>query len=71
MKGRKKDAPGTLYKSTTESMLFFNREQIFIVRKVLEKINSYDYWILKTEDSVIIDKRFLRLELFALKNQFI
>ena len=52
-------------------MPFFNREQIFIVRKVLEKINSYDYWILKTEDSVIIDKRFLRLELFALKNQFI
>ena len=71
MKGWKKDAPGTLYKSTTESVSFFNREQIFIVRKVLEKINSYDYWILKTEDGVIIDKRFLRLELFALKNQFI
>ena len=52
-------------------MPFFNREQIFIVRKVLEKINSYDYWILKTEDGVIIDKRFLRLELFALKNQLI
>ena len=71
VKGRKKDAPGTLYKSTTERMPFFNREQIFIVRKVLEKINSYDYWILKTEDGVIIDKRFLRQELFALKNQFI
>ena len=71
MKGWKKDAPGTLYKSTTKSVPFFNREQIFIVRKVLEKINSYDYWILKTEDGVIIDKRFLRLELFALKNQFI
>ena len=71
MKGWKKDEPGTLYKSTTESVPFFNREQIFIVRKVLEKINSYDYWILKTEDGVIIDKRFLRQELFALKNQFI
>ena len=52
-------------------MLFFNREQIFIVRKVLPKINSYDNWILKTEGGVIIDKRFLRQELFALKNQFI
>ena len=40
---KKKDAPGTLYKSTTENMSFFNREQIFIVRKVLPKINSFDY----------------------------
>ena len=68
---KKKDAPGTLYKSTTENMQFCNCDQIFIVRKVLPKINSYDYWILKTEDGVIIDKRFLRQELFALKNQFI
>ena len=52
-------------------MSFINCEQIFIARKVLPKINSYDYWILKTEDGVIIDKRFLRKELFALKNQFI
>ena len=57
---KKKDAPGTLYKSTTENMPFFNREQIFIVRKVLPKINSYDYWISKTEGGVIIEKRFLR-----------
>ena len=52
-------------------MTFFNHEQIFIVRKVLQKINSYAYWILTTKDGVIIDKRFLRQELFALKNQFI
>ena len=30
---RKKDAPGNLYKSTTENMSFFNREQVFVVRK--------------------------------------
>ena len=57
---KKKDAPRTLYKSTTENMPFFNHEQIFIVRKVSRKINPYDYWISKTEDGVIIDKRFLR-----------
>ena len=52
-------------------MPFFNPEQIFIVRKVLPKINSHDYWISKTEDGVIIDKvLFLRQE-FALKNEFI
>ena len=67
VKGRKKDAPGTLYKSTTESMPFFNREQIFIVRKVLEKINSYDYWILKTEDGVIIDKKIFKTRIICTK----
>ena len=54
-----------------ENMLFLNHEQRFIVRKVLPKLNSNDYWILKTEHRVIIDKRFLRQELFALNNQFI
>ena len=67
---RKKDAPGNLYKSTTENISFFNREEIFIVRKVLLQENSYNYWISKTADGEIINKRFLRQELFALKNQF-
>ena len=67
---RKKDAPGNLYKSMAENISFFNREEIFIVRKVLSKEDSYNYWIFKTADSEIINKRFLRQELFALKNQF-
>ena len=40
---RKKDAQGNLYKSTTENISFFNREEIFIVRKVLLKEDSYNY----------------------------
>ena len=67
---RKKDAPGNLYKSTTENISFFNREEIFIVRKVLSKEDSYNYWISKMADGEIINKRFLQQELFALKNQF-
>ena len=67
---RKKDTLGNLYKSTTENISFINREEIFIVRKVLSKEDSYNYWISKTADSEIINKRFLRQELFALKNQF-
>ena len=31
-------------------MPLFNCEHIFIVGKVLPKINSNDYWISKTED---------------------
>ena len=32
---RKKDAPGNLYKSTTKNTPFFNRNEVFIVRKVV------------------------------------
>ena len=67
---RKKDTPGNLYKSMTKNISFFNREEIFIVRKVLLLENSYNYWISKTADGEIINKRFLQQELFALKNQF-
>ena len=70
---KKKDAPGSLFKSTTENIPFFNRNEIFIVRKVLPIDNnhsSYNYWISKRGKDKIIDKRFLRQGLFALKNQF-
>ena len=70
---KKKDAPGSLFKSTTENIPFFNRNEIFIVRKVLPIDNnhsSYNYWISKSDEDKIIDKRFFRQELFALKNQF-
>ena len=67
---RKKDAPGSLYQSTTENISFFNIEEVFIMRKVLSTEDSYNYWVSKTSDGKIINKRFLWQELFALKNQF-
>ena len=68
---RKKDAPGNLYKRTTKNMPFFNRNEVFIVRKVVPTDDTYYYWISKTTDGdKLIDNRFLRQELFALKNQF-
>ena len=33
-----KDAPGNLYKSTTENTPFFNRNELFIVRKLFQSI---------------------------------
>ena len=68
---RKKDAPGNLYKRTTENTPFLNRNEVFIVRKVLLTDDTYYYWISKTTDGdKLIDNKFLRQELFALKNQF-
>ena len=68
---KKKNAPGNLYKSMTENISFFNREEIFILeRKALLQENSYNYWISKTVGGEIINKRFLQQESLALKNQF-
>ena len=67
---KKKDAPGVLFKRTTENIPFFNRNEIFIVRKYIPIGTSYNYWISKSGENEIIDKRFLRQELYALKNQF-
>ena len=66
---RKKDAPGNLYKSTTKNTPFFNRNELFIVRKVVPVNNTY-YCISKTGGSKLISNKFLRQELFAIKNQF-
>ena len=74
---KKKDAPGSLFKSTTKNIPFFYRKEIFIVRKVGQfpiqnnnSSSSYNYWISKSSEDEIIDRKFLRQELFALKNQF-
>ena len=57
---RKKDVPSNLYKSTTKNTPFFNRNELFIVRKVVPVDNTYYYWISKTGDSKLINNKFLR-----------
>ena len=49
---------------------FFNINKLFIVRKVVPVDNTYYYWISKIDDSKLINNKFLRQELFAIKNQF-
>ena len=66
----KKDAPGNLYKSITQNISFVNREQVFVVRKIVKICNIYHYWISKEGEDRVIDKRFLRQELYALNDQF-
>ena len=66
---KKKDAPGVLFKSTTENIPFFNKKEIFTIRKYNLIDNVYNYWI-KKENGENIDQRFIREELFTLKNNF-
>ena len=67
---KKKDAPGFLFKTSTENRPFFNREHIFTIIK-RSKLNdgSYLYWL--AEEGRKIEGRFLREEIFALNNQFV
>ena len=66
---KKKDAPGFLFKSTTQNIPFFNKKEIFTIRKYNLVDNVYNYWI-KKENNQNIDKRFIREEVFALENNF-
>ena len=66
---KKKDAPGRLYKITTENGPYFNWNRIFTIRKrVSVGNNTYYYWL--KEDGQEVKNRFLREELFALNDQF-
>ena len=67
---RKKDAPGNLYKASTDNIPFFNRNMIFTIYKRAKLNNGiYLYWV--EENNKKIDGRFLRQELFTLNNQFL
>ena len=67
---KKKEAPGSLYKSTTENKPFFNRNEIFKINKrvTIDSDKTYYDWIEK--DGKTIRNRFYRQELFALRGQF-
>ena len=67
---RKKDAPGNLFKASTDNIPFSNRNKIFTICKRAKLNNGiYLYWV--EEDGEKIDGRFFREELFALNNQFL
>ena len=67
---KKKDAPGNLYKASTDNISFFSRNRIFTTYKRI-KLNdgTYLYWVEENGKKTI--GRFLRQELFALNNQFL
>ena len=67
---KKKDAPGRLYKSTTQNKTFLNKNKIYVIKKrVKTTSNDWYYWV-SEENSEITNKfRYLRQELYALNDQ--
>ena len=66
---KKKSALGKFYKETVQNISYFNKETIYTVRK-RKRINNINYYWIKTPLSDL-KRRFLRSELFALKENFI
>ena len=66
---KRKDAPGNLYKASTNNMPFFNGDRIFSIYERARLNNgTYLYWV--EEDGKKINRRFLGQELFAINKQF-
>ena len=66
---KKKDAPGRLYKSTTQNRPYFNKK-IFIIRKRVKTTSDDWYYWLSEENSDIVNKhRYIRQELYTLNQQ--
>ena len=68
---KKKDAPGKLYKPTTQNKIFFNKYTIIIFKKRVKTIsNDWYYWVAEEKSDKINKFRFVRQELYALDGQW-
>ena len=68
---KKKDAPGKLYKSTTQNKTFFNKDKVYIIKKrVKTTSNDWYYWVAEENSEIINKFRYLRQENFAINGQW-
>ena len=66
---RKKSAPGKFYKQSVQNISYFNKENIFFIRKK-QKVHKISYCWLKDPQNKRLTKRFQRTKLFAINNNF-
>ena len=68
---KKKDAPGKLYKPTTQNKRFFNKDKIFIVKKRVKTLtDGWYYWVAEENSNKVNKFRFVRQGLYALDGQW-
>ena len=67
---KKKDAPGRLYKSTTQNKSYFSKEIFIVKKRVKTTSDDYYYWVAKENSEVVNKYRFIRQELYALDKQW-
>ena len=67
---KKKDAPGRLYKATTQNRSYFSKKVFIIKKRVATTSDEWYYWVSEENSDVINKKRYIRQELYALNEQW-
>ena len=64
---KKKFAPGKSYKQLVQNVAYFNRDEIFSIRKrqTVDKIDYY--WLKNLRNNKVLMKKFQRIELFSVE----
>ena len=64
---KKKSAPGKSYKQLVQNVAYFNRDEIFSIRKrqTVDKIDYY--WLKNLRNNKVLMKKFQRIELFSVE----
>ena len=64
---KKKSAPGKSYKQLVQNVAYFNRDEIFSIRKrqTFDKIDYY--WLKNLRNNKVLMKKFQRIELFSVE----
>ena len=67
---KRKSAPGKFDKPSVQNISYFNKKKTFIIRAIqtIDKIKYY--WLKNAETNRKLPKRFIKRELFALRNNF-
>ena len=65
---KKKSAPGKSYKQLVQNVAYFNRDEIFSIRKrqTVDKIDYY--WLKNLRNNKVLMKKFQRIELFSVES---
>ena len=67
---KKKNAPGRLYKATTQNRSYFSKKVFIIKKRVVTTSEEWYYWVSEENSDVINKKRYIRQELYALNEQW-
>ena len=67
---KKKSVPGKFYKQSVQNISYFNKDKTFIIRATQSISGIKYYWLKNAETNRNLAKRFMRTDLFALKDNF-
>ena len=67
---KKKDAPGRLFKPTTQNKSYFSKKIFIIKKRVQTTSNEWYYWVAEENSKIVNSYRYIRQELYALNDQW-